>query len=105
MTTLSKKQLEKIKSVLNDLEISYIFSSFAETNFGTSFYFIINKNKCRFSDHSVTNFNRLFSEIHFDLPYKSFLNSNGSYEIENPKFLSKLIANLEICKIEGSYQL
>lgn len=47
------------------LEFSYITTS--ETNFGTSIYYRVNDVKYRFSDHSVTNYDRIFNEEHFNL--------------------------------------
>jgi len=72
----NKLEIEKQLTAKN---IQFIFSSFSLTSFGISIYYKINDKKVRFSDHSVSNINRLMDEVHLSLPYKYFVNGTKSF--------------------------
>lgn len=72
MNTATQTQYNEIVSQLNATGVSHSLIAISESN-GISIYLEINGLKCRFSDHSVTNTHRMFNEVHFDLPIKSFM--------------------------------
>jgi hypothetical protein len=72
MNTATQIQYNEIISQITTAGVSYNVIDVCETN-GISIYLEINGMKCRFSDHSVTNTHRIFNEVHFDLPIKSFM--------------------------------
>lgn len=61
---------KNIESFLSNEGFDFSFSSVSDTN-GLSIYYIVNENgselKFRFSDHSVTNTQRVLKERHFDI--------------------------------------
>lgn len=108
--SIKEKQQRKAKQVINYLienlpKDKYSFISYkpttSETKFGTSTYFSVeNKDlegyKFRISDHSVTNQDRMFGEIHYDedtypkelldILLKRISNDKKDVEIQNKKF-------------------
>ena len=53
------------ENLLKDFD--YKFIGFSESNYGQSMYFDVDGIKCRFSNHSVTNRDRMINEILFDI--------------------------------------
>jgi hypothetical protein len=53
------------EKILNGLNYKYI--GFSETSFGKSMYFEVDGIKCRFSDHTVQNADRIKNEIFFSI--------------------------------------
>ena len=82
---LNRTEIEK-QLIANNVHAD--FSSYSDS-FGLSIYYLINGKKVRFSDHSVSNVDRLFNEIHFDLPIINEL--KGGNVVTRIKDLSKLI--------------
>lgn len=70
-------QIKEIEKQMTDRNINFQYIAISESNFGNSIYYTINGKKARFSDHSVTNKNRVMDELHFDMPFKKTLGLGG----------------------------
>lgn len=80
-TDIQSQKVEIEKQITN-AGFSFDFKGMSEAN-GMSIYFEINGNKCRFSNHSVTNSDRVFNEKHFDLPFVKTIGFGGIKEVYN----------------------
>jgi hypothetical protein len=93
----TKSIAEQIKENGYDVSVNY-----SKTNFGESHYLYVNlkddynrRVKIRISDHSVTNYNRIFDEIHLGFPK----NENTKYSKETiESLLEKIRWKLERSK-------
>lgn len=58
-----------VSEILENVECNGYFPSVdvSKTDFGQSFYIQNEKSKIRISDHSVSNFDRIINEVHFDI--------------------------------------
>lgn len=81
--TNKQEQIKKnIESYLTSLDLSFDFAGFSDTN-GTSFYYSVSLKgsdivrKVRFSDHGISNFERMFSEVCFNI-YRDFNERTGT---------------------------
>lgn len=71
-----QEQRAEIERQMNEKGLNFDFSGMSDTN-GLSIYYIVDGVKYRFSDHSVTNYDRIMNEKHFDLPFVGMLSLGG----------------------------
>ena len=62
----AKQGVEQVRAILAELGVQHGIISYCTTN-GVSIYTSINETKVRISDHSVSNFVRMFQEAHVTL--------------------------------------
>jgi hypothetical protein len=95
MNTLSTSvdsQLSEIKRQMDLCGLVYSFIATSTTN-GTSIYFEVNGMKYRFSDHSVTNLDRVMNEVHFSLPiYHTMSGNSGVHDLFGSQYVSNKLA-------------
>jgi hypothetical protein len=71
-----QEQRTEIERQMNEKGLKFDFYGMSDTN-GLSIYYTVNEVKYRFSDHSVTNYDRIMNEKHFDLPFVGMLILGG----------------------------
>ena len=74
-------QILEIEKQLTEKGIYFEFSAISETN-GLSIYYTIDGEKCRFSDHSVTNIDRIRNEKHYKLPINNVYSRLNGFKKE-----------------------
>lgn len=99
MKTERQINIEKAADIVRSNGIDATFSGYSDTN-GISVYFLTSEGvKVRVSDHSVTNIDRIFNEVHLKFPVK-MLSLNKKVEVKNKFVLTpEMIEEARLRKI------
>ena len=91
-TTNRAENIQTAKEILNSLNVQASYSGYSDSN-GISVYFkTMSGHKIRVSDHSVSNYNRLMDEIHFQFDERQ-LGLSGKVSFKSNTTINKLVAS------------